>query len=47
MQFLENGVLSGESLGDIHRGNFNLTLKYLKSDAQIFKKTVIIREKII
>ena len=40
MHFLENGVLSGESLGDIFRGELNF-----QSDAQIYKKTVIIREK--
>ena len=39
MHFLENGVLTGESLGDIHTYIF-------QSDAQIYKKTVIIREKI-
>ena len=40
MYFLENGVLSGESLGNLHRSELNF-----QSDAQIHKKTVIIREK--
>ena len=39
MHFFENGVLSGKSLGDIE---VNLIFQ---SDAQIYKKTVIIREK--
>ena len=40
MHFLENGVLSGESLGAYIRGELNF-----QSNAQIYKKTVIIREK--